>query len=117
MHGRASPNTAQNQTTTTVGALLSAYLVRIFIPHNASARTGNVSIFAGATNTPGAGNYQNGGGPNEGVEITYTGLTIKGGSGSPEARRRDVPVARLIRDVLDVLREQPSLVAAILDDG
>jgi hypothetical protein len=33
----------------------------------------------------------------------------------PEARRRDVPVVRLIRDVLDVLGDEPGLVGAILD--
>jgi hypothetical protein len=35
----------------------------------------------------------------------------------PEAKRRDVPVVRLIRDVLDVLGEEPGLVGAILDSG
>jgi hypothetical protein len=49
---------------------------------DASATTGGVSIFAGATNTSGAGNFQNGGSLNPSVTITYTGLTIKGGSGS-----------------------------------
>jgi hypothetical protein len=34
-----------------------------------------------------------------------------------EARRRDVPVVRLIRDVLDALGEEPGLAGAILDDG
>ena len=33
----------------------------------------------------------------------------------PIAARRDVPLARLIRDVLDVLGEEPGLVGAILD--
>jgi hypothetical protein len=35
----------------------------------------------------------------------------------PEARRRDVPVVRLIRDVLDRVGQEPGLVTAILDDG
>jgi hypothetical protein len=35
----------------------------------------------------------------------------------PEARRRDVPVARLVRDLLDRVGEEPTLVGAILDDG
>ena len=35
----------------------------------------------------------------------------------PEAKRRDVPVVRLIRNVLDALGDEPSLVGAILDDG
>jgi hypothetical protein len=35
----------------------------------------------------------------------------------PEAKRRDVPVVRLIRDVLDVLGGEPGLVGAILDSG
>jgi hypothetical protein len=34
----------------------------------------------------------------------------------PEARRRDVNVARLVRDLLDAVGEEPSLVGAILDD-
>jgi hypothetical protein len=47
---------------------------------NASATTGGVTIFAGATNTPSDGAYV----VNEvsGETITYTGLTIKGGSGN-----------------------------------
>jgi hypothetical protein len=48
---------------------------------DASATTGGVDIFAGATNTSGAGDFQNGGGLNANVTITYTGLVIKGGSG------------------------------------
>jgi hypothetical protein len=49
---------------------------------DASATTGRVEIFAGATNTGGAGNFENGDSLNGNVTITYTGLTIKGGSGS-----------------------------------
>jgi hypothetical protein len=49
---------------------------------NASATTGGVDIFAGATNTSGAGNFQNGESLNPNVTVTYTGLTIKGGSGT-----------------------------------
>jgi hypothetical protein len=35
----------------------------------------------------------------------------------PLAARRDVPLARFVRDVLDALSEEPGLVGAILDDG
>ena len=50
---------------------------------NASATpAGGVEIFAGATNTSGAGNFANGASLNANVTITYTGLTIKGGSGN-----------------------------------
>jgi hypothetical protein len=48
---------------------------------NASSMpAGGVEIFAGATNTSGAGNFANGASLNANVTITYTGLTIKGGS-------------------------------------
>jgi len=43
---------------------------------------GGVVIFAGATNTSGAGNFANGASLNANITITYTGLTIKGGSGN-----------------------------------
>jgi predicted DNA-binding ribbon-helix-helix protein len=33
----------------------------------------------------------------------------------PEARRRDVPVARLVRDLLDAVGAEPNLASAILD--
>ena len=33
----------------------------------------------------------------------------------PVARQRDVPVARLVRDLLDAIGEEPDLVGAILD--
>jgi hypothetical protein len=33
----------------------------------------------------------------------------------PVARQRDVPVTRLIHDLLDVIGDEPSLVGAILD--
>jgi hypothetical protein len=49
---------------------------------NASATTGGVDILAGATNTSGAGQFDNGGSLNANVTITYAGLTIKGGSGN-----------------------------------
>ena len=50
---------------------------------DASAKpAGSVEIFAGATNTSGAGNFANGASLNTNVTITYTGLTIKGGSGN-----------------------------------
>jgi hypothetical protein len=49
---------------------------------DASATTGQLDILAGATNTTGAGNFQNGESLNANVTITYTGLTIKGGSGN-----------------------------------
>jgi hypothetical protein len=48
---------------------------------DASATTGGVVILAGATNTSGAGNFQNGSTLSANVTIKYTGLTIKGGSG------------------------------------
>jgi hypothetical protein len=49
---------------------------------DASATTGELEIWAGATNTSSTGNFRNGGSLNANVTITYTGLTIKGGSGS-----------------------------------
>ena len=49
---------------------------------DASAATGDVEISAGATNASGAGQFENGGTLNSNVTITYTGLVIKGGSGS-----------------------------------
>jgi hypothetical protein len=48
---------------------------------DASASTGPLEIAAGATNTSGAINFGNGESLNANVTITYTGLTIKGGSG------------------------------------
>jgi hypothetical protein len=48
---------------------------------DASATTGEVKILAGATNTVGAGNLDNGASLNPNITITYTGLKIKGGSG------------------------------------
>ena len=47
---------------------------------DASATTGGLEIFAGATNTGGAGSFENGASLNPNVTITYTGLTIRGGS-------------------------------------
>jgi len=49
---------------------------------DASATTGAVSIWAGATNTSGGGLFWNDDSLNANVTITYTGLTILGGSGS-----------------------------------
>jgi hypothetical protein len=49
---------------------------------NASATTGGVQIEAGATNTSSDGQFLNGASLNANVKITYTGLTIKGGSGN-----------------------------------
>jgi hypothetical protein len=49
---------------------------------DASATTGGVEIYAGATNTSGAGAFVDGGSLNANITITYTGLTIKGGSGN-----------------------------------
>jgi hypothetical protein len=49
---------------------------------DASGTTGGVTIAAGATNASGAGNFFDGASPNPDVTITYTGLTIKGGSGN-----------------------------------
>jgi hypothetical protein len=48
---------------------------------DASATTGALSISAGATNTSSEGQFLNGASLNANVTITYTGLTIKGGSG------------------------------------
>jgi hypothetical protein len=48
---------------------------------DASATTGGLLILAGATNTSADGLFGNGGSLNANVTITYTGLTIKGGSG------------------------------------
>jgi len=49
---------------------------------DASATTGEVTIRAGATNTSGAVPFDDGAFLNANITITYTGLTIKGGSGS-----------------------------------
>jgi len=49
---------------------------------DASASTGSLLIFAGATTTGGAINFRNGESLNANVTITYTGLKIEGGSGS-----------------------------------
>jgi hypothetical protein len=49
---------------------------------DASATTGGVNINAGATNTNSEGQFFNGASLNANVRITYTGLTIKGGSGT-----------------------------------
>jgi hypothetical protein len=35
----------------------------------------------------------------------------------PEAARRDVPVRRLITDLISVIADQPSLISAVLDDS
>jgi hypothetical protein len=49
---------------------------------DASATTGGVQILAGATNKSGAGPFDDGTDLNADITITYTGLTIKGGSGN-----------------------------------
>ena len=49
---------------------------------DASATTGQLEIYAGATNTSGGGLFENGGSLNPNITITYTGLKIKGGSGN-----------------------------------
>jgi hypothetical protein len=49
---------------------------------DASATTGHVDIFAGATNTSGAGPFDNGTSLNPNITITYTGLKIRDGSGN-----------------------------------
>jgi hypothetical protein len=51
---------------------------------NASATTGGVTIDAGATNTSSSGQFLNGATLNANVTITYTGLTIRGGSGTDD---------------------------------
>jgi hypothetical protein len=48
---------------------------------DASTTTGPLQIFAGAINTNGDGSFRDGESLNANVTITYTGLTIKGGSG------------------------------------
>jgi hypothetical protein len=49
---------------------------------DASATTGGVDILTGATNTSSAGDFDDGASLNTNITITYTGLTIKGGSGN-----------------------------------
>jgi hypothetical protein len=56
---------------------------------DASATTDQVKIFAGATNTGGAGNFANGASLNPDITITYTGLTIKGGSSGDDVIEND----------------------------
>jgi hypothetical protein len=56
---------------------------------DASAATSQLQIDAGATNTSGSGNFQNGGSLNANVTITYTGLTIKGNSSSDDFIEND----------------------------
>jgi hypothetical protein len=48
---------------------------------NAAATTGELAIFAGATNTGGTGDFENGASLNADITITYNGLKIEGGSG------------------------------------
>jgi hypothetical protein len=47
------------------------------------------------------------------IEVDHTVVV----SLRPEARRRDVPVARLVRDLLDRVGAEPGLVGAIPDYG
>jgi hypothetical protein len=56
---------------------------------DASATTGKVSISAGATNRSSAGSFDDGGNLNANVTVTYTGLTIKGGSGDGDFIEND----------------------------
>ena len=51
---------------------------------DASATTGGLQIYAGATNSSTTGSFDNGGNLSGNVTITYTGLTIKGGSGDAQ---------------------------------
>ena len=63
---------------------------------NASATTGGVAIFAGATNNSGAGHFQNGGNLNANITITYTGsrsraarlTAVAAGTDRPHPSRR-----------------------------
>jgi hypothetical protein len=48
---------------------------------DASATSGGMIIYAGATNTSSAGDFDNGASLNANITISYTGLTIEGGSG------------------------------------
>jgi hypothetical protein len=48
------------------------------------------------------------------VEVDHSIIVV---SLRPEARRRDVPVARLVRDLLDRVGTESGLIGAILDDA
>ena len=74
-------NTGDGVVTATAEAIMSTKIASSLTLIDASATTGRVDILAGATNTSGGGNFENGGSLNANVSITYTGLTIKGGSG------------------------------------
>ena len=63
-----------------------------------ATRTGLLEIFAGATNTSGSGHFDNGESLNTNITITYTGLTIKGGSG-PVKLRTTQRAASLLRAI------------------
>jgi hypothetical protein len=56
---------------------------------DASATTGGLNIFAGATNTSAGGQFDNGASLNANITITYTGLKIKGGSGNNDFIEND----------------------------
>jgi hypothetical protein len=65
---------------TDIGATAASTIHSSLTLIDASATTGGVGIWAGARNAAGGGNFDNGASAQVGV--TYTGLTIKGGSGS-----------------------------------
>ena len=80
--GTGQPNSGDGVVTDTELSVGGIKLHSSLTLIDASAMNGDVSIFGGASNTAGAGNYLDGGGPNSGVTITYSGLTIRGGSGN-----------------------------------
>jgi hypothetical protein len=75
-------NTGDGVVTATLEALLPMKIASSLTLIDASATTGGVEIYAGATNTSGAGAFVDGDFLAANVTITYTGLTIKGGSGN-----------------------------------
>src|SRR5580704_6757270 len=75
-------NTGDGVVTATAEAVMSTKIASSLTLIDASATSGGVEIYAGATNTSGAGAFVDGGTLNANITITYTGLTIKGGSGN-----------------------------------
>jgi hypothetical protein len=75
-------NTGDGVVTATAEAVLPTKIASSLTLIGASATSGGVEIYAGATNTSGAGAFVDGESLKANITITYTGLTIKGGSGS-----------------------------------
>jgi hypothetical protein len=65
---------------------------------DASAATGQVDIFAGATNRSSAGSFENGGTLNANVAISYHHLEIKGGSGIGDHIENDATRNGIVTD-------------------